>query len=51
MDVAIQLGKDSMEFAYLDRVLGQFEEFFTVTQSVQAGTPVSVTDSKGLRLK
>ncbi|MDP3707254.1 MAG: OsmC family peroxiredoxin, partial [Polaromonas sp.] len=34
-------------------VLGQFEEFCTVTQSVQAGIPVSisVTDGKGRRLE
>ena len=53
IDVAIQLGKDGTELAHLDRVLGQFEEFCTVTQSVQAGIPVSVsvTDSKGLSLK
>lgn len=53
IDVAIQLGKDGTELAHLDRVLGQFEEFCTVTQSVQAGIPVSisVTDRQGLSLK
>lgn len=52
IDVAIQLGKEGAEFAHLDRVLGQFEDFCTVTQSVQAGIPIkiSVTDGKGLRL-
>lgn len=52
IDVAIQLGKESAELAHLDRVLGQFEDFCTVTQSVRAGIPVriSVTDGKGLKL-
>jgi uncharacterized OsmC-like protein len=53
IDVAIHLGKDSTELAHLNRVLGQFEEFCTVTQSVQAGilVSVSVTDNKGLLLE
>lgn len=53
IDVAIQFGKDGAELAHLDRVLGQFEEFCTVTQSVRAGIPVSisVTDGKGQRLE
>jgi len=53
IDVAIQLGKEGAELAHLDRVLGQFEDFCTVTQSVQAGIPVkiSVTDGKGVRLE
>jgi uncharacterized OsmC-like protein len=53
IDVAIQLGKEGAEFTYLDRVLGQFENFCTVTQSVQAGIPVkiTVTDGKGVRLE
>jgi organic hydroperoxide reductase OsmC/OhrA len=53
IDVAIQLAKDGAELAHLDRVLAQFEDFCTVTQSVQAGIPVriSVTDGKGLRLE
>lgn len=52
IDVAIQLGKESAELAHLDRVLSQFEDFCTVTQSVRAGIPVkiSVTDGKGLPL-
>lgn len=51
IDVAIQLGKEGAELTHLDRVLGQFEDFCTVTQSVQAGIPVkiSVTDGKGVR--
>jgi uncharacterized OsmC-like protein len=53
IDVAIQLGKEGAEFTHLDRVLGQFENFCTVTQSVQAGIPVkiTVTDGKGVRLE
>lgn len=53
IDVAIQLGKDGAELAHLDRVLDQFEAFCTVTQSVRAGIPVSisVTDRQGLSLK
>lgn len=53
IDVAIQLGKGGAELEHLDRVLAQFEDFCTVTQSVQAGIPVhiSVTDGKGLRLE
>ncbi|HAL40125.1 MAG TPA: peroxiredoxin [Polaromonas sp.] len=53
IDVAIQLGKEGAQFTHLDRVLGQFENFCTVTQSVQAGIPVkiTVTDGKGVRLE
>lgn len=52
IDVTIQLGKEGAELAHLDRVLGQFQDFCTVSQSVQTGIPikVSVTDGKGLRL-
>ena len=51
--VEIQFGKPGGEIAYLDRVLDQFENFCTVTQSVQAGIPVKVgvTDGNGIRLK
>lgn len=53
IDVTIQLGKEGTELAHLDRVLGQFQDFCTVSQSVQTGIPikVSVTDGKGLRLE
>lgn len=52
IDVTIQLGKEGAELAHLDRVLGQFQDFCTVSQSVHTGIPikVSVTDGKGLRL-
>ena len=53
IDVAIKLGKSGAELEHLDRILGQFEAFCTVSQSVQAGIPVEivVTDSKGERLE
>lgn len=53
IDVAIQFGQNADSIAHLDRVLGQFEEFCTVSQSIQAGIPikVSVTDGNGVRLK
>lgn len=53
IDVAIRLGKDGTQVNHLDRVLGQFEDFCTVTQSVQSGIPVRITvaDSNGARLK
>lgn len=49
IDVAIKLGKSGAELEHLDRILGQFEAFCTVSQSVQAGIPVkiAVTDGKG----
>jgi hypothetical protein len=38
---------------HLDRVLGQFEAFCTVTQSVGQGLPVTVSvfDADGVQLK
>lgn len=52
IDVAIQLGKEGAQLTHLDRVLGQFEDFCTVTQSVQAGIPVKVrvADGNGVSL-
>lgn len=53
IDVMIQFAQEGASLKHLDRVLGQFEEFCTVSQSIQAGIPikVSVTDGKGVRLK
>lgn len=53
MDVAIKFAQEGVNIKHLDRVLGQFEEFCTVSQSIQAGIPikVSVTDGAGTCLK
>jgi uncharacterized OsmC-like protein len=52
IDVDIALGADGAKLEHLDRILGQFEQFCTVSQSVQAGIPVkvNVVDGKGARL-
>jgi organic hydroperoxide reductase OsmC/OhrA len=49
----LTLGVPAGQLQHLDRVLDQFEQFCTVTQSVGQGIPVSieVSDSTGLRLK
>ncbi len=53
IDVAIGLGREASEIEHLDRVLAQFEEFCTVSQSVRAGIPINIgiTDGSGQRLK
>lgn len=50
--VAIDLGKAGSDIDQLDRILTQFEEFCTVSQSVQQGIPiaVTVTDAEGARV-
>lgn len=52
IDVSIQIKKPGGEVEHLDRILGQFEEFCTVSQSVQAGIPIkiSVLDGTGIAL-
>lgn len=52
IDVAIKLPDAAANYAQLDRLLGQFENFCVVTESVRAGVPVtvSVTDSAGQML-
>lgn len=53
MKALLTLGVEAGQLAHLDRVLGQFEEFCTVTQSVRAGIAVTVEvyDASGVRLK
>ncbi|MCJ2087104.1 OsmC family protein [Methylobacterium sp. E-005] len=53
IDVRIGLGATAAEMPRIDRVLEQFERFCTVSESVKAGIPVSVsvTDRHGTRLK
>jgi organic hydroperoxide reductase OsmC/OhrA len=49
----IRLGVPAAQIEHLERVLGSFESFCTVTQSVRQGIPVSVRvhDSTGALLK
>ena len=53
IDGRIGLGAAAAEMPRIDRVLEQFERFCTVSESVKAGIPVSVsvTDRDGTRLK
>ncbi|MDP4003243.1 OsmC family protein [Methylobacterium sp. NEAU K] len=53
IDVRIRLGAAAAEMPRIDRVLEQFERFCTVSESVKAGIPVSVSlaDGCGTRLK
>ena len=43
MNVAMTLGAAPESLGHLDRALAQFEDFCTVSQSVRAGIPFSVT--------
>ena len=53
MKAVLTLGVPATSLANLERVLGQFEAFCTVTQSVGQGIPITVevVDSIGTRLK
>ena len=42
ISVDLHLGVAAAELKFLDRVLGQFEDFCTVTQSIRAGIAVDV---------
>jgi uncharacterized OsmC-like protein len=49
----LRLGVAAASLEHLDRVLSQFEDFCTVTQSVRQGLPVTVEvfDAAGIQLK
>ncbi len=49
----LNLGVPAAKLEHLDRVLGQFETYCTVTQSVGQGLPVTVSvfDADGVQLK
>jgi organic hydroperoxide reductase OsmC/OhrA len=53
IDVVLRLGQPAAALQHLERVLSQFEDFCTVTQSVRAGidVKVQVLDASGARLK
>lgn len=53
MVATLHLGVPAAQLAQLERVLGQFEGFCTVTQSVGRGIPIKVRvlDADGLLLK
>jgi len=53
LQARLQLGVPAAALEHLDRVLSQFEEFCTVTQSVRQGLPVQleVWDAEGVQLK
>ena len=53
IEAKIHLGVEASKLEYLDRVLEQFQEFCTVTQSVGQGIPIHirVMDATGSILK
>ena len=46
-DVELNLPGSAADYAHLDRILGQFEQFCVVTQSVRQGVEVAVTVKDG----
>jgi len=53
MNARLELGVPANELEQLERVLGQFEAFCTVTQSVGLGIPIAIEvfDSLGVQVK
>lgn len=53
IDCTLTLGREAAGLEHLERILGQFEGFCTVTQSIAQGIPVRLTvrDSSGAVLK
>ena len=53
MQATLTIGVPADTLDHLDRVIGSFEDYCTVTQSVKAGIPVTlnVFDAHGLQLK
>ena len=53
MNARLELGVPGNELEQLGRVLGQFEDFCTVTQSVGLGIPITIEvfDSQGQQVK
>ena len=42
INATLNLGKEASQFENLERILAQFEDFCTVSQSVQAGIPITI---------
>lgn len=53
IQVDLGIGAEAGGLEHLDRVLSQFEDFCTISQSVKSGIPieVTVTDGAGRRVK